>query len=171
LPLLGLLNTFEAAFAALALVLLDAAMINVSSAKQCFLDDTSEDLLRQLWCTLSTVGMELTGAQLLGRELDTARHASERSLRDVAAAAGISAGYLQKLERGNVTEPSPKILRRLAQTLGLSYRRLMELAGYELPAKKDRADRLSVRLATASLTEAEERAVSAFIDHLRSQRE
>lgn len=90
-------------------------------------------------------------------------------MREVAAAAEISAAYLQKLERSQVAEPSPKILRRLAGALDLPYRRLMELAGYELPSRSNNP--FAARLAGASLTIAEERAVSAFVDHLISQRD
>ena len=69
----------------------------------------------------------------LGRELSSARRAAGRSLRDVADAAEISATYLQKLERSQVDEPSPKILQRLATALNIGYGRLMQLAGYEAP--------------------------------------
>ena len=107
----------------------------------------------------------------LGRELSSARRAAKRSLRDVADAAEISTAYLQKLERGLVGEPSPKILRRLAATLHLEYRKLMTWAGYEAPSPKARQDPLGARFAGADLTAAEERAVAAFIDHLVAQRE
>lgn len=105
----------------------------------------------------------------LGRELSSARHAAGRSLRDVAAAAEISAAYLQKLERSQVDEPSPKILQRLASTLNVGYGRLMDLAGYATPRGRH-LDPLTVRFAAAALTETEERAVAAFIDHLVAQR-
>jgi len=106
----------------------------------------------------------------LARELSSARLAARRSLRDVAGEAGISAAYLQKLERSQVDEPSPKILRRLADVLAIEYKRLMELAGYEVPRGRASASPLATRFAGAALTEAEERAVAAFIDHLVAQR-
>lgn len=106
----------------------------------------------------------------LGRELSSARLAAKRSLREVAAAAAISAAYLQKLERAQVDEPSPKILRRLADALGLEYARLMELAGYEVARVGRGAGPLVTRFAGSNLTETEERAVAAFIDHLIAQR-
>jgi HTH-type transcriptional regulator, competence development regulator len=107
---------------------------------------------------------------LLGRELETARRSAALSLRQVARSAGISAGYLQKLERGQVGNPSPRILQALARVLSISYRRLMELGGYEAPLESDTAHPLTRRLAAASLTEAEERAVAAFVEHLLAQR-
>jgi transcriptional regulator with XRE-family HTH domain len=108
--------------------------------------------------------------QRLGRELLSARHAINRSLRQIASDAGISAAYLQKLERGQVEEPSPKILSRLAAALRLDYRRLMDLAGYEIPSGRTNRDPLMSRFAAADLTAAEEQAVAAFIDHLVAQR-
>lgn len=112
---------------------------------------------------------EVSDPTRLGRELAAARAGRGISLREAAASAEISAAYLQKLERSQVAEPSPKILRRLATALDLPYRRLMELAGYELPSKP--SNPFAARLAGASLTVAEERAVSAFVDHLISQRD
>ncbi len=110
-------------------------------------------------------------APRLGRELSSARLAAKRSLRDVANEAKISSSYLQKLERGQVDEPSPKILRRLAAVLRIDYRRLMELAGYDVPGGRVPKDHLTTRFAGADLTAAEERAVAAFIDHLVAQRQ
>lgn len=110
-------------------------------------------------------------APRLGRELSSARLAAKRSLRDIAGEAAISAAYLQKLERGHVDEPSPKILRRLAAVLRVEYRRLMELAGYDVPRGRVPQDHLTTRFAGADLTAAEERAVAAFINHLVAQRE
>ncbi len=111
------------------------------------------------------------GAVQIGLELFTARRAMARSLRDVSSAAGISAAYLQKLERAQVDEPSPRILRRLAEVLGIGYPRLMELAGYELIVSRQASpDAFSARLASSSLTETEENAVAAFIRHLVDER-
>lgn len=107
----------------------------------------------------------------LGRELASARQAARRSLRDVAGESGISAAYLQKLEQGRVEEPSPRILRRLASVLRIDYRRLMRLADYEMPRSRRSAGPLAARFADARLTETEERAVAAFIEHLIEQRE
>ena len=120
---------------------------------------------------MSPMGDALASPERLGRELLSARQASGRSLRDVAGESDISAAYLQKLERGQVDEPSPKILQRLAAVLQLDYRKLMELAGYDLPPSRVRRHPLGARFAAADLTEAEQRAVAAFIDHLVAQRE
>jgi transcriptional regulator with XRE-family HTH domain len=108
----------------------------------------------------------------LGAELRTARLASKRSLRIVASSAEISAAYLQKLEAGSVKKPSPHVLERLAKSLELSYPRLMALAGDAPVPPRATASQgaLDKRLASARLTEAEERAVAAFVDHLVEHR-
>jgi transcriptional regulator with XRE-family HTH domain len=106
----------------------------------------------------------------LAHEISSARIAVRRSLRDVADEAEISAAYLQKLERGQVGEPSPRILKRIATTLNIKYGRLMECAGYEFPRDKQTSTPSNPVFAATSLTETEERAVAAFIEHLVTQR-
>ena len=112
-----------------------------------------------------------------GRRKDTRTRTSfsafscHEIIRDVAGESEISAAYLQKLERGLVEEPSPRILRRLSEALRVDYGRLMQLAGYKIPGSRRPASPLTTRFADARLTEAEERAVAAFIDHLVQQRE
>ncbi len=107
----------------------------------------------------------------LGREFADARAEVHESLKTVAVAAGVSAAYLQKLERGQVETPSPRILRALGAHLNIPYRRLMELAGYEVPARANAIQgALGRTLATASLSQSEERAVAAFVEHLVDRR-
>src|SRR5947209_7692395 len=74
------------------------------------------------------------GSDGIGRRVAAARAAARRSLESVAAEAGISVSYLQKLEAGGVLAPSPRVLATLARSLGLSYASLCALAGHELPA-------------------------------------
>lgn len=68
--------------------------------------------------------------QQLAEQLRKARADRGLSLEAASGAAKISTAYLHKLEAGGVTTPSPHVLRRLAQVLGVPYRTLMELAGY-----------------------------------------
>src|SRR4051812_23125710 len=63
------------------------------------------------------------------------------SLKGAAEPAGISAAYLQKLERNDVKQPSPHVLHALAEVLDIPYDKLMELAGYVVPA----ADKAKVK--------------------------
>jgi transcriptional regulator with XRE-family HTH domain len=55
------------------------------------------------------------------------------SLEATSRAAKISQGYLHKLEAGRVENPSPRVLQRLSEVLGVSYGRLMQLADYLMP--------------------------------------
>jgi len=113
--------------------------------------------------------------EALGGEIKTARESAGASLQTIGEAARISAAYLQKLERGTVGTPSPRVLRRLAHALELDYLHLMELADY---LEKEEAAEAARRppsprphpLANQSLTQEEWRAVGAFIKTLKAQR-
>lgn len=76
----------------------------------------------------------------LGQELHEARSASGLSLEATSRAAKISQGYLHKLEAGNVQNPSPRVLQRLSEVLGVSYGRLMQLADYLMPGDEMTAE-------------------------------
>ncbi len=69
----------------------------------------------------------------LGQRLKQVRDLRRRSLRDVADKAQISASYLQKLERGQVQNPSPNVLYAIATDLKVPYSEVMKLAGYVVP--------------------------------------
>ncbi len=69
----------------------------------------------------------------LGEQLRDARATRGWSLEAASRAAKISQGYLHKLEAGRVENPSPRVLQRLSQVLGVPYGRLMELADYLMP--------------------------------------
>lgn len=66
----------------------------------------------------------------LGTRLRAVRELKGWSLKTTADGAGLSAAYVQKLERGEVSAPSPHKLRSLADTLEIPYFELMQLAGY-----------------------------------------
>ena len=70
----------------------------------------------------------------LGSQLRDLRRMRGLSLKAVADPAGVSAAYLQKLERDGVDAPSPHRLHRLAEVLDIDYADLFRLAGYPLPA-------------------------------------
>lgn len=107
----------------------------------------------------------------LGAELRAVRALREHSLQDVATAARISVAYLQKLEAGRVSAPSPHVLRRLAAALAIDYERLMVLADYVVPARTTAlVSTLPTALAGEELTAEEWRAVAAFIHYLKARR-
>jgi transcriptional regulator with XRE-family HTH domain len=109
----------------------------------------------------------------LGGELRSFRQLKGLSLKAVATAASISTAYLQKLEGGDVQQPSPHVLYRLADALDVPYASLMQLAGYVVPAGEPvlASNAFDHALNAGDLTEEERRAVAAFIAHLRSQRD
>ena len=61
--------------------------------------------------------------EAVGRELRTERQSTDRTLADVAGAAGVSVQYLSEVERG-LKEPSSEVLTAVAGALGL---RLVDL--------------------------------------------
>ena len=111
----------------------------------------------------------------LGKELQSARKGKHLSLNTVAEPSNISATYLQKLERGLVNSPSPRVLARLAIVLDTPYLHLMELAGYldeeqlaEITLRTDKPKQHP--LANQHLTPEEWKRVGTFIRDLISQR-
>ena len=109
-------------------------------------------------------------AKTLGDELRSVRQVRGLSLRAVAEPAKISTAYLQKLEGGEVTTPSPHILHRLAKALDIPYATLMEQVGYVVPEKKGAGNVFDHALSSSDLTSDKRKAVAAFIAHLREQR-
>lgn len=65
----------------------------------------------------------------LGLRLRRARVARELSYRELRDLTGLALSHLQRLERGEVGEPSPSTLRRLSVALGVPYEELLREAG------------------------------------------
>ncbi len=109
----------------------------------------------------------------LGAELRSIRQIKGLSLKNAAGAASISTAYLQKLEGGDVQQPSPHVLNRLAEALEVPYATLMQLAGYVVPVHEPvlASAAFDHALNTNDLTEEERKAVAAFVAHLRAQRD
>lgn len=115
--------------------------------------------------------MNQVRAAELGRTLKSVREMLGRSLKAVADPAGISPAYLVKLEKGDVTTPSPHVLHRLAGVLGVEYLELMRLAGYVVPEPEgQRTGALAQALSSAELTEDEAKAVATYLQLYRSGR-
>ncbi|GAA4971378.1 helix-turn-helix transcriptional regulator [Kineococcus glutinatus] len=74
---------------------------------------------------------------LLGAALRSARRDRNRTLRDVAKAAGVSLGYLSEVERGR-KEPSSEVLAAICAALGLRLSDLLVTAQLELQAEESR---------------------------------
>jgi transcriptional regulator with XRE-family HTH domain len=104
----------------------------------------------------------------LGDKLSRARAATGRSLEVVAADAAISPSYLRKLERGQVNDPSPRVLRRVGEALGVGYLSLMRLANYLTELDRDAAT--PAGFVDDELSDDEQRAVAAFTKYLKARR-
>ncbi len=76
----------------------------------------------------------------IGALLRQAREVRGQSSIETARGAGISPAYLSKLENDAVKRPSPDVLHRLSEVLGVPYAELMVLVGYPVPGGGGTAD-------------------------------
>lgn len=115
-----------------------------------------------------------TDGETLGKLLTRVRTLKDLSLSKVAKPAGITAAYLQKLERDEVKNPGPNVLFGLSKSLSVSYTNLMKLAGYVVPDKKEKGSATLNLLAQAfhseNLTEDEVRELAEFLAFKRRMR-
>ena len=95
------------------------------------------------------------------------------SLKRAAEPAGISAAYLQKLERDDVKQLSPHVLHALAEVLEIPYDKLMELAGYVVPAadkaKVKPGSVLAYALSSEQISEEEAEALARYLSWYRNE--
>ncbi|MHA1227402.1 MAG: helix-turn-helix domain-containing protein [Candidatus Hodarchaeales archaeon] len=112
--------------------------------------------------------------ETLGRYLKRVRKERKLTLRVVEKRTGISNAYLSQVENGKILKPSPSILYKLAECYGVSYEKLMQLAGYPLPAISVKMEKMepSFRLDSSfdDLTEEEKKRVLEYIEFLKSRR-
>lgn len=101
--------------------------------------------------------------EALGRYLRTQRQISDLSLRELARMTNLSNAYISQLERG-LHEPSLRVLRALADALGISLETLLADTGLGAagasPAETSRATEAVIR-ADANLSDAEKEALLA----------
>lgn len=88
----------------------------------------------------------------------------------------MSTAYVQKLERGEVSSPSPHKLRDISTALGIPFDEVMRLAGYAVPETGSSEDDDSVRLLAQALqaedlTANELEELSDYLRFRRQQRE
>lgn len=112
-------------------------------------------------------------AASLGAQLHDVRRFKEKSLKAVAEPAGISAAYLQKLERNEVKRPSPHVLHALAEVLEVPYMTLMEAAGYVVPAADEKrvnpGSVLAHALSSEDITNDEAEVLARYLSWYRSE--
>ena len=69
----------------------------------------------------------------LGEYMRSARLKRRLSLQQLANAAGVHKSYLGRLELGQLKQPSPEVLQKIARALDIEYENLFALTGYRLP--------------------------------------
>lgn len=111
----------------------------------------------------------------LGQRLRELREGRGWTLREVAAKAGVNHGYLSQLERGEVTQPAPSMLHRLADGYGEPFVVLMKWAGYvdESPTGKNDLSPTQVRALKYlgdDVSDEELDAIRAVLDVIRKRR-
>ena len=109
----------------------------------------------------------------LGTRLRRVRELKDLSISFVAKKADISTAYLQKLEVGDVRQPSPRVLHSLSGVLDIDYGELMRLAGYVVPnepSSRRRRNELTHALSSEALTEEEADALAEYLNWYRSRK-
>jgi transcriptional regulator with XRE-family HTH domain len=108
----------------------------------------------------------------LGDRLREYREGRGWSLREVAARAGVNHGYLSQLERGDVAEPAPSMLHKVAAGYDIPFSVLMQWAGYveanESPLTANQE--IALKYLGEEVSDEELDAIRAVIDVLRSRR-
>jgi HTH-type transcriptional regulator, competence development regulator len=118
----------------------------------------------------------ISTSQDLGVRLRQARELRQesKSLSAVAQAADISTAYLQKLEVGDVKQPSPHVLHALSRVLDIDYAELMRLAGYIVPnetaGRRRRRNELTHALSSEELSEDEADELAEYLIWYRSRK-
>ena len=110
-------------------------------------------------------------SETLGEVLRKRREELALSLRDVEEKSGVSNAYLSQLETRKIVQPSPGVLRKLAELYEISYGRLMELAGHPPIMEKDQRT-LFFRTSNGfeEINKEEERALLDYLRFLRMKR-
>jgi transcriptional regulator with XRE-family HTH domain len=107
----------------------------------------------------------------LGQHLREVRESRDWSLRDVAARAKINHGYLSQLERGDIAEPGPSMLHKVARGYDVSFSAVMEWSGFLEPAGKELTSNQALALSYLGENPSEDelRAVRAVLEAIRSR--
>jgi len=110
-------------------------------------------------------------APSFGSVLRQAREVRELTAVDAARASGISPAYLSRLESDAVHKPSPHVLHRLSEALGLPYADLMRLSGYRVPGESAGSSNQAIGSALfANLTEDEREELLEYLAWYRTRR-
>jgi transcriptional regulator with XRE-family HTH domain len=114
------------------------------------------------------------GMKELGATIKESRNMRGWSLRLAEEKTGISNGYLCLMEQGEIKEPSPHMLQKIADAYQIEYLRLMELAGYIETPKSKASTHDSVGVALSStlkeLSKDQIDDVKKYIQFIRSKK-
>jgi len=104
----------------------------------------------------------------LGVFIKEKRALRELSIRKLAEIAGISHTEIKRIEDGVRKQPSPQVLRAIAEALNVSYDDIMTAAGYiDTPANMLVATKI---MDADDLTDEEISKVEDYINYIKSQR-
>jgi HTH-type transcriptional regulator, competence development regulator len=107
----------------------------------------------------------------LGGVLRMRREELGLSLRQVEEKTGISNAYLSQVENFKITQPSPSVLRKLADLYEISYSRLMKLAGHPtLEARPQQSVFFRTSSGLKEITPKEEKELLDYLRYLRMKR-
>ena len=106
----------------------------------------------------------------LGETLRQTRKEKYLTLRAVQERTGISNAYLSQIETGKIERPSPNVLYKLAKLYGVSYERLLLLAGHPLPANNGPVISSRLQENLEDLSDEEKERVFEYIRFLKSRR-
>jgi transcriptional regulator with XRE-family HTH domain len=106
----------------------------------------------------------------LGAVLRQARAVRGLTASETARGAGISQAYINKLEHDAIKRPSPLVLQRLGEVLGVPYGQLMALVGYPVPGAEE-LERVRLDLSLfAGLTEDEREELLEYLAWYRARK-
>jgi transcriptional regulator with XRE-family HTH domain/Zn-dependent peptidase ImmA (M78 family) len=107
--------------------------------------------------------------ETLGSWLRQKRTEKELGLREAAARAGITHGYLSQLESEKVKEPAPQVLQKLADAYDEPFILLMQVAGYieDDPARLSPNQERALKI-VGEPTDSELKAIRAVLNAIRS---
>lgn len=109
----------------------------------------------------------------IGQQLAQTRKLLGWTLRQAENVTGVSNGYISQLESGQIRQPSPEMLQKLALGYGLSYAIVMEAAGYQMPTEPAEHLKVPAWMETAAelLTERDWHVLQAVVQALITSKE
>ena len=111
----------------------------------------------------------------LGQYLASIRTDRKMTLREVEEATNkqVSNAYLSQIENDKIQKPSPNILHALAELYGISFEKLMDMAGYFMSSTKRADGERHGRVATFAehhLTPDEELELMQYLQFIRGRK-